>query len=374
MENSKGSCSGVNNYLIKWIDLFTTTKCNLSCDYCFHSNRSLGDTKFEDVISYIENIDSYLAPNMVINFFGGEPLLNKDLIIKVVNHYKDRKYKYGVCTNGTIFDVDLFKFFIDHNIKVQVSIDGDEETHNKARSKHKIIAENIKKMISLGVNVNARMTYSPETVDKLSQNISYVHSLGINRIMHQGVEEANWDEKSVLEFKDQTKKIINFVQKNPNVKLTYISRILKDCQSSHGLLCKAGKEMIALLPNGDIYPCHRFASREKFCLGNAMNRFSRGLFLDITRDGIRACKNCKAKNICHTCIAANHEVNGSMMEPIEGFCNIIKAEHEIGGNMKSNKEISNEERLKNIEEIVSKLSLVVIDISKSLDTQREKKK
>jgi uncharacterized protein len=90
-------------------------------------------------------------------------------------------------------------------------------------------------------------------------------------------------------------------------------------------ICSAGKTLIALTANGDLYPCHRMIKMDKFKIGNVFEgTLNRGGFAVM---GILGCRDCVALPTCHPCIAANYEYTGSFMKPLRATCEINKIEH-----------------------------------------------
>lgn len=352
---------------IEWVDFFTTQKCNFNCKYCFHKKQGK-DLTPQDAVEYLTLLRPIATENMIINFFGGEPLLNPTPIYSLVEYIKSEKlnYRLGICTNGSILNDNLLLFLKNNKFMIQISIDGDFETHDKYREQHSKVVQNIRTLINAGISVTARMTYKIDTIQNLADNIKFIHDLGINQIMHQGVIEDNWTTESYIEYKKQCLRMLELRKSNPKLKISYLDR--NSCPSV-GLLCKAGKTLIALLPNGDIYPCHHFGSVGSYKLGNIRSGFTRGIFVDIKREDIASCKNCEAKSICHTCIATNYDVNGSLYEPVKKFCGIIKTEKEFV--KKEPKEDSLITKINNLENLNFKTTQVVLDLTSSIEEIKE---
>jgi uncharacterized protein len=368
---------------IEWVDVFPTTRCNMKCTYCFYKQGG-EDMSPKAAIEYLEAMQGKFRKNLLINFFGGEPLLNPETLVAVIEHFKSKDVRFGLCTNGTIFSEKLFRFFLDNKVSIQISIDGTEKTHNQCRGNHALIVENVKRMFDMGYPMSARLTYSPENVADLAENIAYAHNLGFNRIMHHGVIEAKWDKESVEEYKQQIKRIMDFWAQHSKLEILYIDRILTqtDLPCGHKAPCGAGSTMVALMPNGDIYPCHRLASGNKFKLGNAKTGIARGIFLDIKRDDITGCRDCRAKKSCHTCLAANYEGNGSLFDPVKPFCEIIKTEFDVINQVKkrakemkmeNESKVTLDQKIDRLIDMMTKLSAVVLDLAERIEAKDEKK-
>ena len=353
---------------IAWVDLLVTEDCNLFCKYCFHKAKPEKMSPAMAVTA-IKFLKPQSEENLIINFFGGEPFLNPSAIKAVIAHVDslNLKYRFGICTNGTIFDEELLEILKSKKASIQVSLDGDKETHNANRGKHEETVTNIKKMLAMGITPSVRMTYTAENVERLADNAAFIYSLGVNRIMHQAVMDNSWTDEAVAKFKRQHDKMIQFVSNNTDLHFSFFDRLFNYRDLSEGLLCKAGKTLVAVLPNGDVYPCHRFASQRTYKLGDIYSKFTRGLFLDLTRNSLRVCRNCEAKSICHTCLAANYEINGSMLEPILPHCALIKYEYETAKKVKQAKEVRG-----SIMDMLTKIAQVELGIVSQLDSLERK--
>lgn len=117
-----------------------TENCNANCSYCYqeHNNNSIDYNDYKKILNSIDGLESIKK----IVFFGGEPLLKKELIIQTILRYKN-KLKYEITTNGILLDEDILKLFKDYDVQVIISFDGPEEIHNALRkgAEHKKLLE-----------------------------------------------------------------------------------------------------------------------------------------------------------------------------------------------------------------------------------------
>lgn len=356
------------------IDLFVTEKCNLDCSYCYHK-------KSDDVLSVeqgknILNRLKVISPEtMGINFFGGEPLLYPETVLELALYAKSlwEKTEFHISTNGTYFDEEMFEKFNELNMHVQVSFDGDEETQNKDRGQFELVRDNIVKMLKIYPELSVRMTFTPETVGFLTRNVQFIHRLGVKKIMHHATMEKDWTTEHVQEYNYQLMNLYHYRRWCQRAKIAFqflfidkTLKILNDEVPSEVEYCMAGKSYMAILPNGDVYPCHRAASGRLFKLGNVFNEkrpFVRGVFSYLDKDATGCLRFCEAARTCHSCVIAHFLVNKDLTKPLmkNKYCEICKVEYTMARAYLSTELIDKQERL------LTSLSLVVADIADKLN-------
>jgi uncharacterized protein len=360
---------------IKNIDLFITEACNMDCEYCFHQ-------KGTDVLTIdqgkkiIDRMKELSPKELKITFFGGEPFLFPETVLEL-SKYALSKYEKGACslhvvTNATYFDEKIFKALRELPFSIQVSIDGDEVTTKEHRGgDFNLVVENIKKIREIFHEVSARMTFTPKTVGRLSINVQFVHQqLGISKIMYHAVMEADWKEEDILKYQQQLNHLYHyrrFCYRNQiPIDIVFIDKplkILNDEIPSETNFCEAGKSYIAILSNGDVYPCHRAASNRLFKLGNIFEEipFIRGIFLNIDKSYLGCSKMCEASLTCHSCIITHYKVNGELTKPISQYCKLCQVENQQA-KMYLNTEVSDRHEM-----MLKKLAAVVVGNSDQIE-------
>lgn len=331
-------------------DLFITEECNLHCKYCFHREGKDKCGVADETMSIeqgkkiLDRLHGLYPERMTINFFGGEPLLYPETVVELGKYakslWKDKTF-FFISTNGTIFNEKLFGQLKELNIPVQVSFDGDRETQNLNRGEFDLVVSNLKKMIAFGCNPHIRLTFTPDTVGRLVHNIQFIHSLGINRIVHHATMESEWTKEAIMDYNIQLLSLLHYrrfchTRKDP-ISIGFIDKnlmILNDEMPIDEDFCAAGKSFIAILPNGDVYPCHRAVSKRIFKLGNIHdkdNPFTRGIFLNLSKESQGCKRNCASAKTCHTCVITQFEVTGDLQTPMQknGYCEICRLEYEL---------------------------------------------
>lgn len=362
---------------IRSIDLFITEQCNLSCNYCFHPKLTNDVLSAETGKEIISKLYARYPKEMYINFFGGEPMLYPEVIKEIAEHARTLwnikgQLKFCMSTNGTIWNQEFFNWAKENNFKIQVSCDGNKSTQNAVRGMADEVHKNIKLLLALFPKLCVRMTYTPENVGNLADNIVFIHRLGVKTIIHQALIEGDWTDEALDVYQQQYKAILYYKRQVKNdLYITFLDRNVSICNfntMSDDVFCQAGKSLIAILPNADVYPCHRAASNRLFKLGNITeDEIIRGEFLNITKNKI-GCKDCPASSTCHNCIITCFLVNKSLSKPIQKYCKLMNIEHQ-GATWASDilRKDKNEQLLINI-------GNVLIDVSKKLDDIEERLK
>lgn len=341
---------------INSIDLFITEKCNMNCSYCFHPKKD-NTLSVEQGKAILDKMKIIAPRDIQISFFGGEPLLYPGTVVELAKYARqlwpdkeeivngqpvDMHYStFSITTNGTIFDEALFEDLKKLKFSVMLSVDGDAATTMEYRKgDHKLVIENCKKIIASGIDASVRMTFTPKVVGRLAINVKYLHQeVGFIKIMHHAVMEADWTPESVEIYQYQLTQLYHYrrwcKKKDIPLFLAFIDKplaIVNDEQVPEYEFCQAGKSYFAVLPDGDVYPCHRAASNRIDKLGNLFNTkrpIVQGMYLAINKESVGCWKNCSAARTCHCCIIAQRQINGRIGEPLVKYCELCKVENNI---------------------------------------------
>lgn len=314
------------------VHIFVTNDCNLSCDYCYVSGLReklyFGSELVNSLITFINNVlELNKSESVTLNFFGGEPLLNKRVIediIKASNKIKVKTY-FMMTTNGTLLTKSNIDFLVKHNFILSVSIDGTPEVHNRYRTysngepSWEKIAPNLEYLLEKLPHVTARITYNTESVSKLYPSVVFVSELGFQEIKPiPDFFDEKWDEEHFLILREQFKYLESFSQNNKNIHLSVLDRTLK-IQGD----CSGGVSSFAVNANGDIYPCNYVVGEEEFCIGNIKDSEKYELHTFPTDHSERfECEGCSYFKSCTSsrCIFVNYKMTGEMCKPSGFFC------------------------------------------------------
>ena len=311
---------------IGWVELFVTEDCNLSCKYCFHKKepKSMSESTLDKTLEFLAQ---YLTDDCVFSFFGGEPLLREDFVLQSSKKIRALfpKSKFFMSTNATIFSEQIAKLAADDNFtNIQISYDG--LSQDVLRGSGELVRENIRKYIATaGIKkINARMTFTPETVANLCSDVENAYEVGFRSIMHNAEYSDKWKQEDVEQYRVQLDKIYEFAKDKSDLNVVFA-----DCNASVAnnpdKRCSAGKQMISVSADGWIYPCHRAVAYEEFRIGNVYDgKLNRGIFIGLRMNG---CSGCEAVSTCHSCFMANYEYNKSLKTPLKCACDINIIEH-----------------------------------------------
>jgi len=328
---------------ITTIDLFVTEACNANCTYCFHKQNP-ETLKLEDGKKILDIMFKMSPDTMTVNFWGGEPLLFPQLVLDLALYARSlwgKKVSFTVTTNCSYFNEEMFTKYRELGFAFNLSIDGDEITmteHRKGLDVKKVLANALKISEFMHPYVSVRMTVTPETVGRLSINMQFcIETLGIFKVMHQAVIEDKWAEESINEYAKQLQNIYHYrrymLKRDIPINIVWIDKPLKiinDEAPAELNFCEAGKSYVGILPNGDVYPCHRAASNRLFKLGNIYKEipFVRGMFLTLDKEYAGCSQRCRAYQTCHTCVITQHLVNNSLTKPVDNYCKLCHIEYD----------------------------------------------
>lgn len=328
--------------------LFVIQGCNLRCSYCFGTDGEYHDKGIMS-LGTAKKAVKFLAKNSTsdtpsISFFGGEPLLNFDLIKKIIPYIHkvekrfNKHFSIGITTNGTLLDKEVKDFFNRNHVHCMISMDGNQQVQDANRrfaddsGSYNLVIEKTKDMRENN-QLSCRATVTPVSLD-ISSSFEHLTELGFNSIFFDAAKNAMSEE----EYKEYGKQLVHLfeelkemvaageyetVRKSANLmnflRLIHKSGLRKSC-------CGVGQSVIAVDIHGDIYPCQRFVSEKEFCIGNVYTGLTdEGLLNEILDavniDSHAQCSDCWAKNLCMgDCAYENLMQTGSMKKTPEAIC------------------------------------------------------
>lgn len=320
----KRKTSGV----IKALCLHVAHTCNLNCAYCFASQgkyqgeRALMsfETGKRALDFLVEN--SGTRRNLEVDFFGGEPLMNWDVVKKLVEYArsiekeKGKNFRFTLTTNGLNIDDDVIEFSNREMSNVVLSLDGRKEVHDRYRVDYKgkgswdIIVPKFQRFVKErgGKNYYMRGTFTHANPDFL-EDIKQMLSLGFNELSMEPVVCAAGDPSELTErdkeivFEQYEKLAELMLQKDKEGEPFTFYHYMIDLKGGPCIYkrisgCGSGTEYMAVTPWGDLYPCHQFVGDEKFRLGDIWH----GVTNTAIQEEFGSC-NVYAREDCHDCWA-----------------------------------------------------------------------
>ncbi|MBO7221910.1 MAG: thioether cross-link-forming SCIFF peptide maturase [Clostridia bacterium] len=351
----KDKTSGV----VKALCLHVAHTCNLNCSYCFASQGKYAGERAimsEEVGKraldfLIEN--SGTRHNLEVDFFGGEPLMNLDVVKSLVAYAREREkecgknFRFTLTTNGVLIDDDLIDFANREMSNVVLSLDGRKEIHDRFRvdyagkgSFDKIVPK-FQKLVEArgGKDYYMRGTFTHANPDFVN-DIRTMLDLGFNELSMEPVVCAP-DDPSALTDEDleivmkQYEELASLMleRRKAGKPFTFYHYMIDlsggPCIFKRVSGCGSGTEYMAVTPWGDLYPCHQFVGDEKFKLGDIYNGVTntdlQGQFKKCNVYAHPECKDCWAKLYCSGGCAANaYHATGEITGIYESGCKLFR--------------------------------------------------
>ncbi len=365
------------NPVIKALCLHVAHTCNLNCEYCFaaqgkyHGQSALMsfETGKRALDFLIENSGS--RRNLEVDFFGGEPLMNFDVVKKLVAYArsiekeKNKNFRFTLTTNGMLIDDDVIEFCNRECHNVVLSLDGRKEIHDLLRrtpsgkGSYDIIVPKFKEFVKRRGDKGYYMrgTFTHNNVD-FTNDIFHMADLGFTELSMEPVVCKPSDPYALTEedlprlmeqYEILAKEMIKRRKEGRPFTFYHYMIDLKagPCIYKRISGCGSGTEYMAVTPNGDLYPCHQFVGDTKYKLGDIYNGIQnnelRECFGECNAYSRDECKNCWARLYCSGGCAANaYHATGSIEGVYEYGCKLFKKRIECAIMMKVDEESSNE--------------------------------
>jgi len=346
---------------VKALCLNVAHDCNLRCRYCFASKghydgmpQLMSEEVGKKALDFLLQNSGELK-NLEIDFFGGEPLMAFDTIKSVVSYGRSLEEKYGkkfhftVTTNCLLLDDEKIEYLHENMDNIVMSLDGRKEVNDRMRVRadrsgsYDVVVSNIKKLIELrkkdGKNYYVRGTFTKYNLD-FAKDVAHMADLGFAEISVEPVVGKEGDflidegdlEAIYRQYDEIAKEYVERKKSGENPFRFYhfnIDLYKGPCLQKRLSACGAGREYLAVTPEGDIYPCHQFIGKKEFLLGNVFEKNLDEKVIDILKNthilAKPECTSCWAKFFCSGgCNANNYEVNGDLNSPNRISCSLQK--------------------------------------------------
>ena len=351
----KEKTSGV----VKALCLHVAHTCNLNCSYCFASQ---GKYQGERAVMSLEvgkrALDFLIEnskgrKNLEVDFFGGEPLMNFDMVKELVKYAREREkecgknFRFTLTTNGVLVDDDVIDFANREMSNVVLSLDGRKAVHDKFRVDFKgvgswdKIVPKFQKLVKARDNkaYYMRGTFTHHNPDFVN-DIKEMLRLGFTELSMEPVVCAPNDPSALTEedlpiVLEQYEKLAELMleRRKKGAPFTFYHYMIDlkggPCIYKRVSGCGSGTEYMAVTPWGDLYPCHQFVGDEKFLLGNiwdgVKNKDIQKEFFDCNVYTRKECNDCWAKLYCSGGCAANaYHATGSVNGVYEYGCTLFR--------------------------------------------------
>lgn len=344
-----------------------TQECNLRCKYCYMTGKNdQGRMSFETAkktIDYFMDNKSTLftTRHLILDFIGGEPLLEIELIDKIVDYFRLTAYKrssewfgrfrISIQSNGVLVDSEAFQRFLRKNknlVSLGITIDGTQEKHDLQRvfpngeGSYSIVEKNYKMAFERGLTNSTKVTFGHEDLKYIKDSIIHLWNMGIRDVPANIVHENVWEEGDDIIYEEQLVALADYVIDNRlwnkyNTNFFMDSMGFKTTDDAMtNTTCGTGS-MYCVDSNGDIYNCVRFM---EYSLNNKQSRKIGNIYSGVDIDRQRAlktlfpkyisdkkCIDCKVSMNCAFCAGNNYDMsdNGSMFFRSTAICDMHKA-------------------------------------------------
>ena len=356
--------------LVRTITFQVTDNCCLNCSYCYQINKSNHKLSFDIAKGFIDDvltnnertknyIDSYNTKGVVIEFIGGEPFLEIDLIDKITDYFINKliklnhpwatRYRISICSNGILYFEPKVQEYIKKNINnlsLSISIDGNKELHDSCRkfpdgsgSYDKAI-EAVKHYKNFyGREIGSKMTIAPENVKYVYDAVINLIDLGYTNIHLNNTHEKGWKTSDATILYYELKKVADYIINNNLEDKVFLSIFYMNKgtgENKKNNWCGANETMLAINWTGKIFSCIRFMQDS---LGPEVKEYSIGTVekgIGITNSeknkifelkkltyysqSPQKCIDCTISDGCSWCPAYDYLETGSINKRVTYIC------------------------------------------------------
>lgn len=353
-----------------------TDACNLACKYCYQINKKTRKLPFEiakivvdKLLSGEDGFNEYInpktSPAIVLEFIGGEPFLEIELIDQIVDYFRMRaieldhpwaeKYCISICSNGVLYRDPKVQAFLQknsRNISFSVTVDGIKELHDSCRvfpdgsPSYHLAHDAAMDWMHRGYYMGSKITIAPGNVGFLAASLKAMVNDGYHEINANCVYEKGWTEEHATVLYEQCKEFSDWLIQRDDAGEYYVS-LLSDkfgYPLSEDYLdnwCGGVGSMLSVDPDGDLYPCIRYmesslgTDQPPLKIGNVWDgictkqceRDCLSCMRGVTRrsQSTDECFYCPIGQGCSWCSAYNYQVNGTVDKRVTYICVMHKA-------------------------------------------------
>jgi uncharacterized protein len=343
--------------VVKALCLHIAHDCNLACKYCFaeegeyHGRRALMSYEVGKKALDFLVANSGSRRNLEVDFFGGEPLMNwqvvKDLVAygRELEKQHDKHFRFTLTTNGVLLNDEAMEFCNKEMDNVVLSIDGRKEVHDfmrpfrKGAGSYDLVLPKFQKFADSRNQQKyyVRGTFTRHNLD-FSEDVKHFADLGFKQISVEPVVAADTEEYALQEediptiLAEYDKLAAEMVKREKEGKGFTFFHFMLDltggpCVYKRLSGCGSGTEYLAVTPWGDLYPCHQFVGIEKYLMGNVDEGVTKPEIVDefkccnvYTKE---KCRNCFAKFYCSGgCAANSYNFHGTIQDAYDIGCEL----------------------------------------------------
>lgn len=344
---------------VKAMCLNVAHDCNLRCEYCFAAKGDFGGERMLMPFEIGKKAVDFLLEksgtrhNLEMDFFGGEPLMNFDVVKQVVSYARSKEKEYNknfrftITTNGLLLTDDKIEFINREMSNCVLSLDGRKEVNDRLRIKingkgcyDQIVPQYQKLVASRGdKDYYARGTFTKYNLD-FTQDVLHMADLGFDQVSVEPVVSDPMLDYSIKEedlprvFQEYETLANELIQRKKEGKGFNFFHFMIDlnqgpCAIKRLRGCGCGNEYVAVTPDGEIYPCHQFVGNPEWKMGDLNDgSFNMDMKLQFAKSNVYSkhdCKNCWAKFYCSGgCNANSWQYEGDILKSHKISCDLEK--------------------------------------------------
>ncbi|PSJ31975.1 radical SAM protein [Peptostreptococcus russellii] len=348
--------------VVKALCLNVAHDCNLKCKYCFAKQGDFGGNAELMSLDVGKKAMDFLVANsgnrrnLDIDFFGGEPLMNWEVVKELVKYGREiekpagKNMRFTITTNGVLLDDEKIDFINEHMHNVVLSLDGRKEINDQMRltindrGSYDTIVPKFQKLVSQRPKDKyyyVRGTFTRDNLD-FSKDINHFADLGFELTSIEPVVDDESNPFALREedlpkiFEEYESYAAELAQRQLEGEKLKFFHFMIDLNQGPCVIkritgCGAGNEYVSIVPNGDIYPCHQFVGKEEFVMGNVhedeitLPESMREMFREAHVYNKESCKTCWNKFYCSGgCHANAINFNEDIRKPYELGCEMQK--------------------------------------------------
>ena len=341
--------------VVKALCLHIAHDCNLACQYCFaeegeyHGRRALMSFEVGKKALDFLVANSGSRRNLEVDFFGGEPLMNWEVVKQLVEYGRsieeanNKKFRFTLTTNGVLLNDEILDFVNKEMGNIVLSTDGRKEVHDRmrpfrnGRGSYDLIMPKFKKVAESRNQTNyyVRGTFTHYNLD-FSKDVLSLADEGFKQISVEPVVASPEDAYALRTedlpqiFEEYDKLAVEMIKREKEGRGFNFFHFMIDltggpCVYKRLSGCGSGTEYLAVTPWGDLYPCHQFVGNEDFLLGNVDDGIvKKNICEEFKQCNVYSkpkCKDCFAKLFCSGgCAANSYNFHGNINDSYEVGC------------------------------------------------------
>ncbi|MCD7957333.1 MAG: thioether cross-link-forming SCIFF peptide maturase [Lachnospiraceae bacterium] len=351
--------------VVKALCLHIAHDCNLACRYCFaeegeyHGRRALMSYEVGKKALDFLIVNSGSRRNLEVDFFGGEPLMNWQVVKDLVRYGREQEkihnknFRFTMTTNGVLLNDEIMEFLNQEMANVVLSIDGRPEVHDYMRpfrggkGSYDLVMPKFRRFVELRRGAApdgtrtwyVRGTFTHHNLD-FCNDVLHLLDAGFDRISIEPVVADASEDYAIREedlpqiFAEYDRLTDEMIRREKEGKGFTFFHFMLDlsggpCVYKRLSGCGSGTEYLAVTPWGDLYPCHQFVGHEEYLMGNVDEGITRPEIVDEFKGcnvyTKKKCRNCFAKFYCSGgCAANSYNFHGTIQDAYDIGCELMR--------------------------------------------------